>query len=557
MKKLFLIVLLTSIAFTAFAAYKTIYEIPVVVNVVGTVSNEDIKAAVDKANEILSQAGVRLSVVHTQPMTVGDGNNNITGDEADGDATAKGNAELKKHCGGENKGIKLYFVDGQLLDPTTTGYKPPGANIGLVKKDSDPNGMGSDIAHEVAHILGVDEDYSNESHPEYDNNLMGYGGGSVIRPDQARRIRAKAKNLGKKVKAAPPAAAPANVALPPNPGRQIVTPTGYNKFDPNMIDYYPPPSDYITAEILSKGINITNTQGSNNPDKDEQDDDSIVKFEIYPEGLLLHAPEMSAGWSMRDIKYMIDLVAPSTGATANITVDILDSGTEFIPTATWTDIHGVVPLESIEMRLINRCSLNDISGVGGELVPACYALFVNVSEVLVQQAGLNLVQVDVDITSQAFIEGPSPDDSIEITKQISASMESPQTKPDFSTGISLANDGTDYILYGHGLHPTAEFEVRIDSMPAGLAAADAEGNLEFTIPSGGSGDGILLPNSYHQLTFAEKPTISLPTGQEVFWTTFDMITAEPVEGDVNYDGTVNIADFHIIAENWFSGMAYE
>ncbi len=565
LSKLFFVSLIAGISLTALGAYKTTYEIPAVVNVIGTVSDDDINDAIETANEILEQAGIRLSVVHTnRPFNIGNGTTTVTENEACGDGVKKGNEELEEHCGGANKGIKLYFVDGKLLDPKTTGYTPNGTHVGYVKKDTDTDGMGSDIAHEVAHMLGVDEDYASESHPDYDDNLMGYGGGSDIKPDQARRMRRKAKNIGKKVKNAPPAQPAPQVAAVPNPGRQIVTPTGYNRFDPNMILYDPPPGPSI-EEILNeitKAIDIQNTQGSNNPDKDDQDDDSIVKFEIIPEGLLLHPSEMPAGWTMTDVQYSIHLFAPASGNTADIIVNIIDTGAEFMPDAIWSDsVTGTpMPLSTVELKLLNSCKLNNEPEEGGVLTPQCYGLFINLSETLIQPAGLYLTPLELEIASHAIVTPPPPDDiPITATNTIQVSMDAPQMTPDLSRDIYLGNNGTDTILYGDGFEPMTEFELSVDAIavPTGPVVADPMGRIETIIPSDVAGEGVLLPDSLHRISLVEKPLAPLPVGQAPYWTTFEMVTNDLIEGDVNTDGIVNMLDLAQIAENWLSGQLYD
>ncbi|MHC4553310.1 MAG: hypothetical protein ACYSUT_11200, partial [Planctomycetota bacterium] len=192
--------------------------------------------------------------------------------------------------------------------------------------------------------------------------------------------------------------------------------------------------------------------------------------------------------------------------------------------------------------------------------PECYGLFVNLEELILQQAGLYLVPLEVEISSHAIVTPPPPDNTpITVTNIIPVSMDAPQMTPDLSNNIYLGNNGLDYVLYGEGFEPMTEFELAIDGTAAltGPVVADPTGRFEYIIPTDVAGNGVLLPDSLHRISLIEQPLAPLPAGQAPYWTTFEMVTNDLIEGDVNTDGTVNMLDLAAVAENWLAGQTYD
>ncbi|MHC4220970.1 MAG: hypothetical protein ACYST9_01000 [Planctomycetota bacterium] len=171
-------------------------DIPVVVNVVDNSDSSGVDEAIKKANEILSEAKIRLYVVQTnKPYNVGHNNGDLT--EAEGDtAQYAGENEVEGKCGA-GKGLKLTIADDVWTEePGAVGWAIHGNPVVFVEPDADSNEMGKTVAHEFAHSLTLDYDLYD---PNDSNSLMyGYtdGNDTQLDPNEIEEIRKRAKKRG-------------------------------------------------------------------------------------------------------------------------------------------------------------------------------------------------------------------------------------------------------------------------------------------------------------------------------------------------------------------------
>ena len=184
-----------------FAASR-VWHIPVVINVYkNSISNDKAKQIIDKANELLKQAGIRLEIV-TGPKdsNAGDADNDgkISGDEVDKVFT-EGSKEIRGDgtpgSGLRNRtGLKVSFViNPEKEDEDTVGLAEHRVPTVLIKGSLSVDNGGETLAHEVGHLLTI------KKHSDDADHIMkaeGFGGTKFTK-EQIKEMRqmiwAKAK----------------------------------------------------------------------------------------------------------------------------------------------------------------------------------------------------------------------------------------------------------------------------------------------------------------------------------------------------------------------------
>jgi hypothetical protein len=175
----------------AFSAEDPI-NVEVVINIVGDSNSANVEKALKKANDILGQAGIKLVPVKVNdPFKVGNNDNKLT--DAEGyDAVDKGEEELNSTCGSGN-GMKVTIANDVWTEkPSTSGWSIHRKPVVFAEPNNDPNKMGRTIAHEICHSLTLNYDLYD---PNYATDIMyGYtGGGTMMTPEQIAEIRKGAK----------------------------------------------------------------------------------------------------------------------------------------------------------------------------------------------------------------------------------------------------------------------------------------------------------------------------------------------------------------------------
>lgn len=161
-------------------------ELPILVNIIDDSDDSNIEAAIERANEILEQAHIKLVVKVTKKMNVGNGDPNLTYVEGN-TALRNGQRELDNWMRilgyGPRKGIKINVADDVWEeDPGTIGWCVHNIPV-IAVETGDANTMGNTMAHETIHVLTVAEE------SEDPNNVMHQtASGTELTPEQIDEI---------------------------------------------------------------------------------------------------------------------------------------------------------------------------------------------------------------------------------------------------------------------------------------------------------------------------------------------------------------------------------
>ncbi len=184
-------------------------QIPVIVNIYASSTTKDkAKEAIEEANKILKQAGVKLVVVEVNNPPGGDNGDNdnngeFTGKEGD-KARTFGGKELKKLK--NQKGIKISFANKPSSLTNTPGISIHRNPTILVKDRGDKAKTAETIAHEIGHVMTLGSGHKidkttkankgghapNKPGNNGKDNLMApreYRTGTHLTPDQIAEIR--------------------------------------------------------------------------------------------------------------------------------------------------------------------------------------------------------------------------------------------------------------------------------------------------------------------------------------------------------------------------------
>lgn len=187
-------------------------DIPVVVNIIDATDANNVDTIIDRANDILKQAHIRLVVKKTnRNVNVGNGDGDLTEAEGDG-AQEDGQTELEG-VSGAGKGIKITIADDVWTEePNTTGWSVHRNPVIFVEPDTDPNARGRTAAHEVGHVFTLDDTYDLN---DINDLMYGYvGGGTNLDANDVNEIFTNAKKRGKAYFVMPRVLPGQSVAIP-------------------------------------------------------------------------------------------------------------------------------------------------------------------------------------------------------------------------------------------------------------------------------------------------------------------------------------------------------
>lgn len=165
-------------------------DIPVVVNIVNQSDADNVDEAIEKANEILAQAHIRLVVKRTN-QNVEVGNNDGLLGQIEGEKAQRMGQEELAGVVGAGKGIKITFADDVWTEqPNSIGWAVHRNPVVFVETGGDANEMGITTAHEVVHALTV------SGHSADPNDLMYETVGERLRQSDIDEIFPNAKRRG-------------------------------------------------------------------------------------------------------------------------------------------------------------------------------------------------------------------------------------------------------------------------------------------------------------------------------------------------------------------------
>ncbi len=199
-------------------------ELPVVINLYNgcSVTAAESKEYIKRANEVLKQAKIKLTIAKTNENFMVGNNDANQAESEDDEAIKKGKKELEDNTKG--KGIKINFCDRPIASSANTnGWAIHKTPVIFVRESDTTEKSGNTVAHEICHVLTIDYDLYAEANR---NRLMyGYSSrtGTELTDAEKEEIRKEAAKRGTIQKKQ-------DAATPSTPKRKE-TSLGYNTQD--------------------------------------------------------------------------------------------------------------------------------------------------------------------------------------------------------------------------------------------------------------------------------------------------------------------------------------
>ncbi len=539
-------VCLLLVADAAASGPREVIDIPVIVNVVDASDAGNVEDAIEKANEILGQAGIHLYVAETNNnVNVGDGDGDLTyneGEQAVRDGQDELRDSLKDKDGNWNgKGIKITVADDCWSESgNTIGWCYHGIPVTVVEPDDDPNTMGGTIAHEVLHILTV------SGHSNDPNNVMfpTNEGGTEIDPNDVNEVLPDGRKRGWP-----------HWVVPVYPDRDTMLPPGIEwsidglgaildaYFDVMCSDpeWFPDDPNYAYADLREISLFCDNPT--------EADSTAVLAVSLngdFPAD------------SFFDVYYEVPVDNNEDGiidVTIRMFVDSPGGGI-YNASAEYEDSDGYVyPLSAPEIRLNDR-----LDGEGGP-IPGYHSLHLTFPiEVLeVEFFGPGSDPFDGIIYSVQSIANDGrllvnpvlkdlPDRAVVF--RLTNPLEIIEAGPNINfIGLSGGGGGRSVFVYGSGFPADSTVEVRLDGKMVGTTQADEEGFL-ISFPKWKQQD--LEDGCRACMLTAKVPDVDDPNHVLYFHATgyFNYCSCGRIEGDLDNDCDVDFYDLSIVANNW-------
>lgn len=230
-------------------------NLPVVVNIMNgsTITEDEVKDAIKKANEIYKQAGIKLTLHKI--------NNNVANPSGAAGSTLsredrdklreKGLAELP-----DGKGVKITIAaQPSATDGNVNGLTVHKTACSICRKTER---TGETIAHEIGHILTLDDLEGEGTEDRLMHGTLGTRTGTTLTPEEIEEIKKEAEKRAVKTekKAAPPVPAESkencvgtasnvNIFLPPIPAWQDLLMVQFSRIVPDP---------FFELRIISRGI---------------------------------------------------------------------------------------------------------------------------------------------------------------------------------------------------------------------------------------------------------------------------------------------------------------
>lgn len=495
--------------------------IPLLINVTEGVDSSNIDEAIERMNKIYEKAGIAFAVtkvVRPYKPAGGDNDPNLTDAEGN-EAQKEGQKELREVMDKvpeyKGKGVKITMAkDVWVESPSTMGWARHGNPVVFVEPDSDANELGNTMAHELGHVLTLNYDLKDASDPNLRKRLMwGYDNrtDTGLTPAEVNEVRKGATGRGVILTPMPEWASDLFTIGSGKKTRRTGNASQFNGYG-NMIviggSMDPNDPVYASADIISASVACYGpTQ------------DLLVNIQLG--GLL---PE-----SFFDITYevlfdfdgnpatpdLVGMIHVMPGPMAEMTFASLPPLPVTIHTnKLFKSVGGVDADNSMEVRLPREYLATYCDPFTGS-----FMVKVNSNGTMICE-GMPVNLMD--------FSGPWFEYSNPVVR----------SGGELHFGARSGGGDPVYIVAGCGFMTAAV--VRVDDIVAGIAAPDPTGCFTMEIPP-------VLTNSpgVHRV-------VAVAEGMEACATGF-FTTVEPLDGDINGDGRVDMLDFARLASNWLVG----
>ena len=545
-----LLVLCSGLLSVAFAdGPSEVVDIPAVVNVVDASDDSNVEEAIEKANEILGQANMRLAVVKTNNnVNVGNGDGNVTYAEGE-QAVQDGQQEVQDTCQDKDgnwngKGVKITVADDCWTQSgNTIGWCYHGIPVMVVEPDADANEMGATIAHELLHILTV------SAHSNDVNDLMypTSAGGTNISPNDINEIWDDAKKRGWphwNVPVYPDRATP----LPPGIEYQIdwLGADIDSFFDVMCADpgWFPDEPNYLYADLREIFLFCDHPE----------DTTGTTKLDISLGG------DFPAD-SFFDVCYEVEFDTDSNGIGDRwIFIHIFSPGDEISSEASYQIGDAcAVPLPPPEIRLNHR-----LDGQGGP-IPGYHSLHLefptSMFEIQFFEPGSEPFEeiVYANVSTIAFDERllvmPTMEDFTD--GLISFRLSNPYVStvvdmPDLHfVGVSGGGGGGVFGVYARGFPPDVPVSIRLDGEEIATTMSNPDGTVTPAFL-----DDNTLEDGTRACMLSAKVVDPVDPNITTYVNAMGYFVHCPngrVEGDLDNDCDVDWFDFTKLAANWLAG----
>lgn len=501
-------------------------ELPVIVNIVDSADDTNIDDALDKANEILKQAKIKLVVKKTNKnVNVGDNDADLTEEEGS-KAQEDGQKELDNTFKGKDgkwdgKGIKITVGDDCWVEePNTIGWSVHRNPVVVVEGGAEPNSLGGTIAHELIHALTV------EDHSDDPNNVM-YPtdeGGTLIDPNDVKEIFPEAKKRGsaftiKLEKASSETVAPAKIEYSVDAYGAILDDFRDLTINPPIYDPKDPTIQYADVREVTLFADTPFVPGG------------LARFEIHRGGLI---PPWQVN-SFFDVFFDIDSIFP--GPDFQMHIQLLNLAGEATITDLATPSNPVISLPVIVHR-------NDKFD-GSMPLPNNHSLEVQIP---IEILSLSLTS-DQPITvafGSAMTMDFRPDCPItQFAEQVAPFTVRLSNCP--SPRVHVQNVDGLYVIKGHDFDSNDVLNYYIDGVLAGTTQSDDLGDVLAAIPPAPCNQpGVALVT-------LRSVNDTAPSGAKTATAALSYCPQGHTDADLDNDCDVDLLDFAEFAANWLQG----
>lgn len=542
------VIILVILMLSNFALAETATRIPLTINIVEgcDVSDEEINAVVEEANQIMKRYMISYEVKKVNRNVAGAGSDGkITSTEEHGLVTGAMN-EIRQ-SDGSYKGMKVFYGN-ELREPNYYGMAYHADNGGqwysvpvvFMKKrpgttQTDYKEKGNDLAHELAHSLtlvgkkpvagslaGESDNWGHMTNPLDSDNLMyQYNGGTpptrVVRggnlaPEQIKEIKENAKRFGKNYVVTPSdefykAMHPQNEIIYNHEPRTLWVD---NPAETYTLDLYNDLAfGYIYAESVTAGMMdiVINLAGA------------------FPAGLPVNTQICINMDTDNNIT-----TGSSLGFDKSIIIDLL----EIYPTVnTMAAVHNIdgtlidfVPIAFLEQTKA-LCDVSDPDLLAqSQIQPFTDTVFIQFPS-----HWLDITADQIPVTISLHNNLTPADDETSFIFETTA-----QNEPHIFLESNVITPTDSIIITGSNYTPDEPVEIYLDDDLIFAAIADSEGCFfaELPYPAG--------------LEFGRYFISARDTTRRI--SDFGIITLIHLAGDIDFNHSVNLEDIVYIAQNW-------
>ena len=542
--KLYLLVILSMFLIPAWGMWteaKAKTKVPTRVNYVDYNDINDVpndvkertKGAIKRANEIYNDANadVELDHVDSGTVTVGDGDGSVDINER-GSLRRSGPNELNNSYG-ECNGVKVNMVNHIDRDPPTNGIAVRGSKVIIVDVNRiDVNSIGRTIAHEMMHDIAELGDLNGVN----DVNYLRYGtsaGGTAMSPNDINALQGGAAGRGQTV-----------VAHIVVPGAGLGVKSGIVQtvgdargarhdgledvvcVNPLHLD---PAFNYADMHLIKMFCGNPATPGS------------TTSLRLHLDGPF---PEIEPFTAEYHVSINNDADAEED-VHITMTVQRLALYDPII-TSAWYENFDLGDSYPLEPPPIAETLYEQVEEGLGEPVNAYVLQEVHTEMISMDLTGVNPIEVTVSSTVQdPRVMDPMLDEADTFTFGLSLHAGAPVISV-IEPGEGAMGIG--YGIAGSGFSGIGEVVIEIDDEVVGTATVAGDGSFVHFL------DMAFDMTGQHDVSVYPPRGSVIPKGRAVSGSATIAVCDEgPLDGDLNYDCTVDLIDFSLFALDYLRG----